>query len=92
LRIFIIYRLIYFIFKQEIMKFAKSRKFLLVSSVLVLLTLTLTGCTKVSLTGTTNVPGAGGPNGAPVDGGTPPDGDMPPSDGGTPPAGEMPAN
>ena len=59
------------------MKFAKSGKFLLISSVLILLTLTLTGCTKVSLTGNTNIPGAGGPNGAPADGGTPPSGEMP---------------
>lgn len=64
---------------------SKSKKILFVAAILLPL-LTLTACSKVSLTGTTNAPAgseAGGPGG---DGGTPPTG-TPPTDGGAPTGG-----
>jgi hypothetical protein len=63
------------------MQKAKNKKFLLISLALLMSVFVLTGCSKVSLTGTTS---NGGQNGAPTDGGTPP------TDGGTPPEGMTP--
>lgn len=65
----------------------KNKKFFLVSFVLIMSIFVLTGCTQVSLTGTT---GVGNQNGAPADGGTPPEGMDFPEDGGTPPEGMTP--
>jgi hypothetical protein len=63
----------------------KFKKVVLLSAVLIIPLLSLTGCSQVSLTGTTtNTPNNG-------EMGTPPDGGTPPTDGGTPPAG-APAN
>jgi len=61
----------------KIMQKAKNNKFVLISLALLMSVFVLTGCSKVSLTGTTS-------NGAPTDGGTPP------TDGGTPPEGMTP--
>lgn len=72
------------------------KKIVLLSAVLVLPLVFLTGCSKVSLTGSTGTGApAGGEMGTPPDGGTPPEGGAPegggtpPSDGGAPAA---PAN
>jgi len=67
----------------------KSKSFLLISLALLACVFVLSGCSQVNLTGINSAatPGAGGPNGAPPEGMTPPDGEIPPIDGGTPPAG-----
>lgn len=66
----------------------KMKKIVFVSAVLLLPLVFLTGCSKVSLTGSTNT-GAptGGEMGTPPDGGTFPEGGAPPADGGNPPSG-----
>jgi hypothetical protein len=63
----------------------KLKKIAVVSALFCLPLFFLTGCSKVSLTGTdTGAPADG--QARPQDGGTPPEGSMPP-EGGTPPAG-----
>jgi hypothetical protein len=72
--------------KKPTMK--KIKKTLLISTALLLPLIFLTGCSKVSLTGTTNTGApANGAMGTPPDGAIPPEGGTPPTDGGTPPSG-----
>lgn len=59
------------------------KKVLFISVALIIPLLTLTACSKASLT-STGTPPNGGPTG---NSGTPPDGGTPPEDGGTPPSG-----
>lgn len=63
----------------------KMKKIVLVSAFLLLPLVFLTGCSKVSLTGSTTGAPTGGDMATPPDGGTPPTGA--PTDGGTPPSG-----
>lgn len=65
----------------------KAKKTLLISAILLLPLVFLTGCSKVSLTGSTTGTPAEGEMGTPPDGGTPSEGGTPPADGGTPPSG-----
>jgi len=64
----------------------KTKKTLLISAILLLPLVFLTGCSQVSLTGTTALSPAGGEMGAPPDGATPPEGMTLPADGGAPPS------
>ncbi len=65
----------------------KIKKIVVLSAVLMVPLLSLAGCTKISLTGSTaNAPASGQMGNPPTDGGAPP------TDGGIPPAGDPVGN